>query len=149
MQSEIIYVPNTKVMLLERYFTCFKGTLSEKIIKINEAEILGRPFSIITRKKFSNFNLFASTPEFKELINQNPLTSSLGYYLRQAEIEHTLSKKEDNTIQYLGIINGKPATIKVITDFNNPESEIERYVVSCQFYLIKDKISKSKFSPFF
>ncbi len=105
MQRELIYVPNTKLMLLEKFGGFFKINLSGEIRTIKEIEEIGIPLT--------------KTPDFKELTNPNPLTSSLEYYLRKANVQFTLSKREDKVIQYLGLLYDKSI---------------------CQFYLIKDKL---------
>jgi hypothetical protein len=139
MQSEPIFIQNTKLFAIEKkgsYLTVNIEGIS-KVVK--DLEALGQPFSIITKREINQMNPFKDTPEFKELANPLRIASSLECYLREAEVETTFSKREDNMIQYIGVTYGKPAKIEVITDFNDSKKEMRRNVIPCQFYLIKDK----------
>jgi hypothetical protein len=143
MQSEIIYLPNAKVMLLEELTNCFKGNLLGNTIKIQNIEKMGKPFSFLSNHTFNDSKSFHYKPEqiFRELINPVPLSNNLEYYLTNAEVEFTLSEKENKEIQYLGIIHGKPTNFHYkIKISNSPEWEAKKSIIPCQFYLIKDKL---------
>ncbi|MFH1503407.1 MAG: hypothetical protein ABIE36_02005, partial [Candidatus Diapherotrites archaeon] len=107
---------------------------------VKDLESIGDPFSITTKREINEMNSFTDTPEFKELANPIPLASTLEHYLRQAKIDISLSRREDNFTQYLGVTYGKPAKIKIITDLDDSEKEFKRSILPCHFYLIKDKI---------
>ncbi len=129
MQNEIIYIQNIKLYFLEEYGNQFKINLPEDGIKyVKNIEPIGLPFGILTeniQKRVSlSDNPFKYTPEFKELVNNIRIASSLEYYLNKAKIEHTLSKREENTLQNLGFTAG----------------EALKNIVPCQFYLIKDNL---------
>jgi hypothetical protein len=140
MQSEPIFILNTKVFALEKYGSYITINFPEGRKAVHSLEALGQPFSIITKSKVDKMNPLADTSEFKELANSIPLASTLEAYLREADIDITLSRREDNIIQYLGIAYGKSARIDVITSFNNSKKDIIKNIVPCQFYLIQDKL---------
>jgi hypothetical protein len=139
MQSELIYIPNTKVFALEKYGSYFTINLPEGRNIIKNIERIGSPFSIITKKKVDKINLLEYNQEFKELANPTPASGTLVYYLTNANVDITLSTREETFIQYLGITYGKTTIIDIITKMGNPESKIVKYIVPCHFYLIKDK----------
>ncbi len=137
MQSEIIYIPNIQILTVKKRGGYYQGNLEGINRTLTNLEPLGKPFSIITKNK-SNKNIpLEETIEFKELYN--PFTP-LENYLREAEIEFTLSRRENNIPQYLGIEYGNPATMEVIKNFEKKDLNIKRDIFPCQFYLIKDKI---------
>ena len=137
MQSEIIYIPNIQILTVKKRGGYYQGNLEGINRTLTNLEPLGKPFSIITKNK-SNKNIpLEETIEFKELYN--PFTP-LENYLREAEIEFTLSRRENNIPQYLGIEYGNPATMEVIKDFGKKDINIKRNIFPCQFYLIKEKI---------
>jgi hypothetical protein len=140
MQSEIIFIPNTKIFTIENKGGYLTINLDGTYKPINNLEPLGFPFSIITKRKVNKFNSFEYTTEFKQLANPIPIMSTLEYYLREANIEFTLSKRDEEITQYIGLMYGKSATIEFILNLEKEESEIKRNVIPCQFYLIKDKI---------
>ncbi|HPD81545.1 MAG TPA: hypothetical protein PK357_00405 [Candidatus Pacearchaeota archaeon] len=134
MQSEIIYLVNTKILTIKNKGRCYQGIIEGVEKTFTNLEPLGRPFSIITK---SNKNIpLEETLEFKELYN--PFTP-LEHYLREAEVEFTLSRREKNLPQYLGIEYGNPAIMEVINNFGRDGSNIKRSIFPCKFYLIKDK----------
>ena len=143
MQSEIIYIPNTKVILLEELINYFNGNFSGNIIKIRNIERIGKPFSFITNQTFKDTHSFHYQPEkiFKEFMNPNLQISSLNYYLNQADIQFTLARNESKEMQYLGLVHGNPTNFNYNIKIHNlPELESKKSIFPCQFYLIKDKI---------
>ncbi|GEM_PF-4901657 len=137
MQSEIIYLPNIKIITIKKKGRYYQGNI-EGINKIlTNLEPLGKPFSIITKNKSNKNILLEETAEFKEF---NNLPTCLESYLRGAEIEFTLSRRENDLPQYLGIDYGNPATMEVIKDLYKKDLNIKRNIFPCQFYLIKERI---------
>jgi len=131
MQSEIIYLLNTKICFLEDCGSCFKLFLPENRQQyVKRIEPLREPFNIITKNRLNNIsshdNPFKYTKEFKELTN--PLSSPLEYYLRKAKIDFIMARREDGIVQYLGLTAGEPTIIE------------EKGIFPCQFYLIKDDL---------
>lgn len=129
MQSETIYLLNSKLYFLESFGSQFKVDLPEDGIKyIKNVEAIGMPFNILTRdiQKSASLsdNSFKYTKTFRELINPIRIMSTIEYYLREAEVNFTLSRREEDITQNMGFTAGK---------FLNS-------IVPCQFYLIKDKI---------
>ncbi len=137
MQNEIIYIPNTKIFNLEGRGGFIALTILDKRIPLNNIEALGKPFQVITKRKVDRTNPFSETSEFKELLNP---FSPLEMYLRQAEIEYTLSRKEDNMSQNLGLYAGESLKVSSLNSIGDKKNEYSLNIVPCQFYLIKDKI---------
>lgn len=145
MQSETIYVPNVKIIPLEIISNHYRINIAGSDIKYpKEVEEIGKPFNIITKNKLIQVSLsdnpFKETKEFKELLNP---FGPLEYYLRMADVNFTLNKREDKNSQYLGLVTGKPTHLESslkIGEFDKHELEFERSIIPCQFYLINDKL---------
>lgn len=143
MRNDIIYIPNTKVLILEKSPSFFKTNFLGTIIEIRETKKLGIIFPIEINQILKDSNSTKSKLEimFQNVQNQNPLTSSLEYYLIRANVEFTLGKREEDKPQYLGLTYENPI---------NLEFNIKRSIIPCQFYLIKDNLQEKliKFQVF-
>lgn len=142
MQKELIYIPSAKVIVLQELTNFYKGNFYGETIKIKNIDKLGDPFSFTSNENINNPGMVQHKLEttFQNPINSASLVASLAYYLRIADIPFTLSKRENNFIQYLGLVYGKPSNIWFLTEINNSEREFKKSIIPCHFYLIKDNL---------
>lgn len=143
MQSEIIYVPSAKIILLEELNNSFNANIFGNIIKIKNIEKLGKLFNFMTNHTYNDSHFTNYKPEkiFQSLIEPIQLVGYLEDSLMKAEIQFTLAKKEDNKPQYLGLTYGKPTNFHCKTKVaGSSEWESKRSIIPCQLYLIKDDL---------
>lgn len=148
MQSEIIYLLNSKLYFLEEFGSQIIIRLPQGSIKpIRNIEAIGMPFNIETKKVLEKvsgtFNHpFKNTSEFQALMNL-PLIGSIEYYLREAKIEYTLNRKGEDLTQNMGFIAGEATNMNIkvnLGKLENSNINFSKSIVPCQFYLIKEKI---------
>jgi len=146
MQNELIYLPNSKLYFLEESGSHFIIRLPEDGIRyIKNIEAIGMPFNIKTNgliKKVSSYDHpFKYTSEFRTLMSPM-LIGSIEYYLREANIEFTHDKRNEEIIQNIGFTAGESTNIKLDLDIGKlkgPDISLGKAITPCQFYLIKDK----------
>jgi hypothetical protein len=140
MGNEIIYIPNTKLLILEKYEEFFKANFLGNTIEIKEAEKLGKTFNIEVNQLLKDKDSAKKKLEeiFQTIPYLNPLTNSLEYLIK-AEIPFTLGKREEDKTQYLGLSYENPIKIDIGSK------------IPCQFYCINDKLQEKwiKYSFFF
>lgn len=147
MQSELIYLLNSKLYFLEESGSNFMIRLPKNGIKyIKDMEAIGMPFNIKTNgllKKVSSFDHpIKYTSEFRTLMGPI-LLGPMVYYLREANIEFTIDKRSENITQNLGFTVGESTNIKLdleIGKLKGPDITLGKAITPCQFYLIKEKI---------
>jgi hypothetical protein len=132
MKNDIIYIPNAKVLILEKYLGFLRANYLGGIVEIKEAERLGKIFNIEINKILKDRDSAKKKLEeiFQDIPYLNPLASSLEYHLRRAEIPFTLGKNQEEKIYYLGLTYENPIKSKLGSK------------IPCQFYHIKDKIQE-------
>ena len=144
MENEIIYLPSTRILILEKYLNFFRANFLGRIIDIKEAEKLGEVFPMEIKQILKDRNSARNKLEeiFQNYPGSSPMTSSLEYYFGKAGIPFTLAKRQEEKTQYLGLNYEEPI---------NLEYENKRSIIPCRFYLIKDPlklgISFKKISP--
>lgn len=147
MQKEPLFIPNTKFVFLDKlHSNIFKIRIpnTEEIRYIKDVGVLGIPFFMITKKSLEvlgndySDHPFKHTQEFKDLYNP---FSPLDNYLREAQVEFTLSKRDDGKTQYFGLAAGVPLNVESMLKIGKKEHEYKMYAVPCHFYLINDNLN--------